>query len=115
MTEEHKQKPVEYRFIKSTQQGDQFVGIMADENVLGKSGVDAMRSAARMGQFNSISIRAGVHFMDAEKLQIAHDVCRGHGMQDSVSNLARAITVVNEKNGIGSPSAKPKTLANAQR
>ena len=113
MTEEHKQKPVEYRFIKSTQQGDQFVAIMADQNVLGESGVEAMRSAARMGQFNQISIRAGVHFMDADKLKIAHDVCRGHGLQDSVSSLARAITVVNEKNGIGVAGPKAKTLANA--
>lgn len=111
MTEENKQKPVEYRFIKSTKQGENWVAIMADQNVIGEAGVNALRSAAMTDKFNQIRIREGVHFMDAERLEMARDVCMSHGMNDSAAALKRAMDVVNEKNG-NAPAAKAAVAAN---
>lgn len=106
------QKPVEFAFIKSVQQGNEWVAMMADKAVLGDSGVTALRSAVMTGAFNQTRMRGGVHFMDEDRLTAAKTVQLAHGHTESVQQLTRALEVVQQKNGTA-PAATAKPAVNA--
>jgi hypothetical protein len=96
---EHKQKPCEYRFIRSKPDPEKgWVAIFADQNVLGEAGVAALRSAAsRANQFNSISSRGGIHIFDADKLNEIKAVHMAHSLHENVRQITRALEVLDAK------------------
>ena len=97
----NEQKAVEFRFIKTVQQGESWVAMMADETALSAAGtsVDALRSASRTGAFNTLRIRGGVHYMNSDQLQTELGKAKDCHMTAAAENLERAFVVVNQKNG----------------
>ncbi len=61
---------MDLRFIKTVERPDGCVAMFVDEDVVGTSGVEAIRSASKMPSvFNTIRSRAGVHFFDRKTMK----------------------------------------------
>jgi len=61
---------MKYHFIKTVERPEGWVAMFVDEDVVGPSGVEAMRSAAKMPNvFNTIRSREGVHFLDRKGIR----------------------------------------------
>ena len=59
-----------YCFIKTIERNDGWVAMFADENVIGASGVEAIRSASKIPSvFNTIRTRAGIHFLGSKAIK----------------------------------------------
>lgn len=61
---------MKYHFIKTIERPDGWVAMFVDEDVVGASGVEAMRSASKMPNvFNTIRSREGVHFLNRRAIK----------------------------------------------
>ena len=61
---------MKYHFIKTIEKPDGWVAMFVDEDVVGASGVEAMRSASKMPSvFNTIRSREGVHFLNKKAIK----------------------------------------------
>jgi len=61
---------MKYHFIKTVERPEGWVAMFVDEDVVGTSGVEAMRSASKIPSvFNTIKSREGVHFLDKRGIQ----------------------------------------------
>jgi len=61
---------MKYHFIKTVERPEGWVAMFVDEDIVGASGVEAMRSASKIPSvFNTIKSREGVHFLDRKAIR----------------------------------------------
>lgn len=61
---------MKYHFIKTVERDDGWVAMFVDEDVVGASGVESIRSASKMPSvFNTIRTREGVHFFNLQTVE----------------------------------------------
>jgi|GEM_PF-6552093 len=62
---------MKYHFIKTIERPDGWVAMFVDEDVVGASGVEAIRSASKMPSvFNTIRSREGIHFWSSKAIRL---------------------------------------------
>lgn len=99
-----------FHFIKTLQQGESWVAMIADAEALGGlAGVEALRSASRMsGTFNGVKMRGGVHFYTAEQLDGRLPELEKQGMDKSAEAFRLAQKRLHDRTAGAAATAAPK-------
>lgn len=96
------EKNQRYVFIKSLKRSEDWIAMIADDEVLRKNGssAESIKNAAVSTTFNAVRLREGVHFFNSSQVNRLLKNCEKMGMNKSAESLQRAIEVLNEKNGV---------------